>query len=192
MSVWRRILLASAVTAAITVSLSVLPHMKGRDAAVDSDLAVFRSAPLIRLSSDNLVDHMLGLQLQLKIIKVDWKQAVLSVDLSVDAARDNSRVWAGDMQRLLHLAFMRTSNVNRVLIRYMETIDTLQGSAHAEDERASRSADLRMLAAADARRSDQWLAEGVMGLNDENPFTDPLWRGRLRLLFSDIGSSRLQ
>lgn len=189
MSVWRAIYAASAVTLIVTIMISVLPRIEVRESAGRSDQAVFRSSPLTGLSSNNLVDSIVSLKLQLKPIKVDWRGAVLSVDLSVEQAEDDAEAWANDMQRLLHMAFLQASNVKRVLIRYMEPMreDALRGL-----DGGNRAAAMRLLAAADVRRSDDWLLTELDHLSDGNPFTDPVWRGRLRLSFSDFGSSRLQ
>lgn len=189
MSIWRRISLASAVTLIITLSTSILPGIHGRESADNSDQAVFRAAPLKGLSSGNLVDSIMGLQLQLRPIRVDWKGAVLSIDLSVESEDDDPEAWANDMQRLLRMAFIQATNVKRVLIRYMEPLqdDTLHGG-----DSENQPSKMRMLAAADVRHTDAWLMTELDNLNTSSPFTDSVWRGRLRLLFSDIGSSRLQ
>lgn len=189
LSIWRRISLASTVTLFITLSISILPGIHGRESADNSDQAVFRAAPLKGLSSGNLVDSIISLQLQLKPARVDWKGAVLSVDLSVESEDDGPEIWANDMQRLLRMAFIQASNVKRVLIRYMEPLQ--DDSIHGPD-RENRPSKMRMLAAADVRYTDAWLMTELDNLNTSSPFTDSVWRGRLRLLFSDIGSSRLQ
>ena len=146
MSIGKRLLLVSAITAIITVLLSVLPQVDSRTTGISGDVAVFRSSPIKRLSTDNLVGSMIGLQLTLKLKKVAWRQAVLSVDLVIDEMGNNTKAWMEDMQRLLYLAFVQTDNVNRVLVRFVE--ESAEGAA----------ANTRMAAAADVRRTDEWLS----------------------------------
>ncbi|QYR19911.1 hypothetical protein KZ483_18790 [Paenibacillus sp. sptzw28] len=172
MSIWKRLLLASAVTAAVTVLLSVMPQLDGRTQG--TDVAVFRPAPVKRLSTGNLVDSMIGLQLQLQLKKVAWKQAVLSVDLAIDGKGNNTRAWMEDMERLLYLAFVQTDNVSRVLVRFVQQDVSVEGTG----------AGPRVVAATDIRRTDKWLAFELSKLGEANPFSNAVWRQRLRFSFS--------
>ncbi|MBW7457606.1 hypothetical protein ACFOLF_05325 [Paenibacillus sepulcri] len=182
MSVWKRLILASAVTLAITVLLTALPHFRQDMPQRSGDIAVFRLMPIKQLTSGNLVDSMIGLQLSLAIRKVAWNQAALSIDLVVDGRGNENREWAADLQRLLELAFVRTDNVNRVLVRFVEPIPSGGDTA--------RSA-ARVLAAADVRKTDDWLATELTGLAETDLLSSPEWRQRLRLSVSQEGLIRL-
>ncbi len=179
MSIRRRLLFTSAITLVITVLLSVLPHSYRTITAPGDDVAVFRYVAVKRLSSDNLVDSMIGLQLKLKLKRVVWQQAVLSVDLSVEETGNNTKVWMGDLERLLDLAFIKAENVNRVLVRFVDPY-TMQGDGSANTS--------RVIAAADVRRTDLWLSTDLSKLANSDPLEDILWKQRLRLIISGNSS----
>lgn len=172
MSIRRRLLFASAITLVITVILSVLPHDFPSVTAPSNDVAVFRSVPVKRLSSDNLVDSMIGLQLKLKLKHVVWQQAVLSVDLSIEEIGNNTKVWMSDLEKLLDLSFIKAANVNRVLVRFVSP-DSSSGNGAVNTN--------RVIAATDVRRSDEWLTTDLPKLGNSDPLADILWRQRLRL-----------
>ncbi|GGD69232.1 hypothetical protein [Paenibacillus nasutitermitis] len=182
MSLWKRLILASSITLAVTVLLTAIPTMRPNGSQQRGDIAVFRVTPIKRLSSDNLVDSMIGLQLSLAIKKAAWNQAVLSVDLAVDDKGGANRVWAADLQRLLELAFVRTDNVNRVLVRFVEP--KLSGGVTA-------ASPATILAAVDVRKNDEWLASGLTDLAETDLLSSAEWRQRLRLSVSQEGFNRL-
>ncbi|BBH20998.1 hypothetical protein Back11_23430 [Paenibacillus baekrokdamisoli] len=177
-SIWKRLLFTSVITVAVTVLLSALPHNFKNRTAMNGDVAVFRSVPVKRLSSDNLVDSMLGLQLTLKLKRVVWNQAVLSVDLSVEGNDSNTQLWMGDLERLLYLAFIKAENVNRVLVRFVEP-----GLVNESGYETTR-----FIAATDIRRTDSWLTTDLSKLGSSDPFTDIIWKQRLRLSISGNSS----
>ena len=182
MAVWKRIFLASTVTVSVTVLLSVLqPHADMRMTEGGRDKAVFRPSIVKRLGSDNLVDSMIGLRLSLKLKKVEWKQGVLSADLSAEDMPDDLKAWMSDMERMLYLAFVQTDNVSRVLIRIVES------DRGAETQPAH---GYRMLAAADIRRTDDWLATDLTRVGEANPVLDDAWRARLRMTLTGTVISR--
>ncbi|WP_274651652.1 hypothetical protein [Paenibacillus humicola] len=173
MAVWKRLLLALTATLAVTVLLTALPHAGRRPAEDGRDLAVFRPVTVKRLGSDNLVDSMIGLRLSLKLKKVDWKQGVLSADLSAENMPDDLAAWMGDVQRMLSLAFAQTDNVSRVLLRIVEPMAVQQG--------APVQPSYRLLAAVDVRRTDGWLPADLSRVGDANPVADAAWRAKLRM-----------
>jgi hypothetical protein len=75
-----------------------------------------------------------------------------------------------DMERLLYLAFVQTDNVNRVLVRFVQQDVSAEGP--------------RVVAATDIRRTDKWLAAELSKVDEANPFSDTVWRQRLRFSFS--------
>jgi hypothetical protein len=161
------------------VLLSVLPHSYRNITVPGDEVAVFRYVAVKRLSSDNLVDSMIGLQLKLKLKRVVWQQAVLSVDLSVKDSGNNTKVWMGDLERLLDLAFIKAENVNRVLVRFVDS-DAWQGNSTAYTN--------RVIAATDVRHTDLWLSTDLSKLANSDPLEDILWKQRLRLIISGNNS----
>ncbi|MCQ6558039.1 hypothetical protein [Paenibacillus mendelii] len=176
MHIGKRFLASAAVAALAAALLLLIPLGNPRTDRDRDELAVFHSAPITRISYDNLVDSMIGLRLSLPIRKVDWKQAVLSLDLSVEGRTEDSQGWMADLERLLYLAFVQTDNVNRVLVRFV---------ADADPQFASQKTSL--YAAVDVRRSDTWIETDLSALDSAQPRTDSLWRQRLRMTFTPLG-----
>ncbi|QHT60531.1 hypothetical protein GXP70_11695 [Paenibacillus lycopersici] len=177
MSHWKGLLYACLLTLGITLLLTALPLANGRISHEAGDVSVFRPVPVKRLSSNTVVDSMLGLQLSLKVKRVAWNGSVLTVDLSNADYGNAVDRWMADLQRLFEFAFVRTDNVSRVLVRLVAPLQPAAGDVRA---------DARMLAAVDVRRSDAWLSTDLSNLSAANPFQDEIWRQRLRL-----SSSRL-
>ncbi|NBD22589.1 hypothetical protein [Paenibacillus glycinis] len=174
---WKGLLIACAATLAVTLSLSVLPMAGGRMKEGAGDVSVFRPVPVKRLSSDTIVDTMLGLNLSLKVKKVAWNGTVLSVDLSNEEYGNDVDRWMDDLRRLFELAFNRTENVSRVLVRFVAPL-----GPEIEGVRS----DVRLLAAVDVRRTDAWLSTELSNLSAAKPFQDEIWRQRLRLSASQL------
>ncbi|MBP3964465.1 hypothetical protein [Paenibacillus lignilyticus] len=177
MSHYKRLLYACAVTAAVTVLLSILPLTDSRMKQAKGDISVFHPVPIKRLSAGVIVDSMLGLHLELDVKRVDWKGSVLSVDLSAEHYGNAVEEWMSDLQRLLEFAFVHTDNVSRVLVRFVTPMQPLN------DEEIPVN---RLLAAVDVRRSDTWLSTELSNLSAAEPFTDEIWRQRLRLSISQL------
>ncbi|GLX68983.1 hypothetical protein [Paenibacillus glycanilyticus] len=155
---------------AVTAVIGLLPHSgvhSGRE------VAVFHPTGLKRLTSSNLVDAIIGLQLNGNVGKVDWNQAVLTVEMRADEEKQADR-WYKDMEKLIRLSFTQMDNVNRLLIRYVDAKD-----------------NGRMLFAADVRRTDSWLSEHLSELSDADPLHDELWRKRLRIAYTSFLEERL-
>ena len=176
MHIGKRFLAAATVAALVVALLSLIPFRDLRKDRERDELAVFHSAPISRLSYDNLVDSMIGLRMSMPIRKVDWKKAVLSLDLSVEGRTEDSQGWMADLERLLYLAFVQTDNVNRVLVRFVTGPDP-----------QSASQKMTLYAAVDVRRSDTWIETDLSALDKAQPYTDPIWRQRLRMTFTPIG-----
>ncbi|SEN24989.1 hypothetical protein [Paenibacillus sp. OV219] len=176
-SQWRRLLLACSITLSLTLLISVFPLIAHRTSENKGDVSVFHPVPVKRLSSDVIVDTMLSLGLSLQVKSVAWKGSVLSVDLSTDGYGDAEEVWIADLQRLLELAFVRTDNVSRVLVRFVTPVRQTGDSDETK---------LRLLAAADVRKTDSWLSTDLSKLNGAESFDDEIWRKRLRLSVSKL------
>jgi len=183
----KSVLTAAGVTLAVTVLLGLVPQWS-RDTASSrqgGDVAVFQIAPVNRITSDNLVDSMVSLQLKLPIRRVDWQRAVLSVDLAVKDDGEQAQQWMDDLERLLRLSLIQTDNINRVLVRFVVPVDT-SASQSEEGQQASAAATRasRLVAAVDVRRTDSWLVEELRLLSRADPVSDFVWRERLRMTFS--------
>ncbi|MFB9329573.1 hypothetical protein ACFFSY_26860 [Paenibacillus aurantiacus] len=174
MTVWRRLLGAAGAAIAITALLTLLPLAERRMLDSQGEMAVFRAAPIKRLETRNLVDSIIAQQLKLPIRKAEWREGVLSVDLAVDGVPGRIDLWMTDLQQLTDLAYVQTSNVNRLLIRFVK-------SAPAGSDAVGRS--MVMQAAADIRKTDEWLASALSEIGGARPDLDPVWRDRLRMSF---------
>jgi hypothetical protein len=151
---------------AVTAVIGLLPHSGLGPGKDRGEIAVFHPSEMKRLTSSNLVDALIGLQLTGSVDKVDWSQAVLTVEMRADEDQQMER-WYKDMEKLIRLSFTQMENINRLLIRY---VDTKESS--------------RLLFAADVRRSDSWLEENLSELADADPLHDELWRKRLRITYT--------
>ncbi|QHW30192.1 hypothetical protein GZH47_04590 [Paenibacillus rhizovicinus] len=177
MSHWKGLLYACLTTLVITLVISVLPQADSRTARNAGDVSVFRPVPVKRLSSNTVVDSMISLHLALKVKKVAWNGSVLTVDLSNEEYGNAVDRWMDDLQRLFELAFIRTDNVSRVLVRFVAPLQP-----ESDDVRG----DARLLAAVDVRRTDAWLSTELSNLSAAKPFQDEIWRRRLRLSASQL------
>lgn len=158
---------------AVTAVIGLMPHSgigpgKGR-----GEVAVFHPSEMKRLTSSNLVDAIIGLQLTGRVGKVQWNQAVLTVEMRAEDEKQAER-WYKDMEKLIRLSFTQMENVNRLLIRYVDS-----------------KADNRLLFAADVRRTDSWLSDNFSELSDADPLHDELWRKRLRIAYTTLLEKRL-
>lgn len=176
-SQWRRLLLACSITLSLTLLISVFPLLAHHNSENQGDVSVFHPVPVKRLSSDVIVDTMLSLGLSLQVKSVAWKGSVLSVDLSTDGYGQAEEVWIADLQRLLELSFVQTDNVSRVLVRFVAPV---RQSGDSDETK------LRLLAAADVRRTDSWLSTDLSKLKGKESFFDENWRKRLRLSVSRL------
>ncbi|TYP77768.1 hypothetical protein [Paenibacillus methanolicus] len=170
MTVWKRLLGAVGAALVVTALLTLLPIAERRMQNSQEGIAVFRASPIHKLETRNLVDSMIAQKLKLPIRKADWKEGVLSVDLAVDGMPGRIDLWMRDLQQLADLSYVQTSNVNRLLVRFVKA-----------DAAGGRSTVMQ--AAADIRRTDEWLAGALTEVGGARPDLDPVWRERLRMSF---------
>ncbi|MBO7744088.1 hypothetical protein I8J29_07785 [Paenibacillus sp. MWE-103] len=174
---WKGLLAACAATLAVTLLITALPAADRRMKEGAGDVSVFRPVPVKRLSSDTIVDTMLGLNLSLKVKKVAWNGSVLTVDLADEEYGNAVDGGMDDLRRLFEFAFNRTDNVSRVLVRFV---------APLQPESDEARSDVRVVAAVDVRRTDAWLSTELSNLSAARPFQDEIWRQRLRLSGSQL------
>ncbi|MFC4103731.1 hypothetical protein [Paenibacillus xanthanilyticus] len=170
MTVWKRLFGAAGAALAVTALLTLLPIAERRMNNSQEGIAVFRTSPIHKLETRNLVDSMIAQQLKLPIRKADWKEGVLSVDLAVDGVPGRVDLWMHDLQQLTELAYVQTSNVHRLLVRFVKA--DIGGGRRTS-----------MQAAADIRRTDDWLASKLTEIGGARPDLDSVWRERLRMSF---------
>jgi hypothetical protein len=162
---WRALAAAACCAGAAALMLMVL-----EPEAAPSDgrhLAVFRHDRSVRLDSNNLVDLLTTAQFGQKIRRVHWSGSALSVDFTVREDAVAADAVFADLKTLILHTFSHTTNVQRLLVRFEE-----------KDSATGRGG---LLLAADARRSDPWVAEHRSGLDDADLERDTVWRERLRL-----------
>lgn len=162
-----------AVFAAILI-LSWLPHAAWQNTSTRNEVAVFRSTPAVRLTNSNLVDVLVGIQLKERVDRVEWNNAILSIDMKVNTLDGRPSLWFADIEKLLRVAFLQLENVKRVLIRMLE----------------DRSEGTVLLAAVDVRKTDSWLISDMDVLKHADPVHDELWRKRLRVNFTSAWEDR--
>ncbi len=163
--------LAAAIAGAAAIAAFLLPH--GDDAGMQ-DIAVFQPERVTRLSQDNLVDALVAQSFSEPIKRTDLKGSVLAVDFAIRAETGTSVAIMNDVRKLVRLAFYQASNVDRLLIRYVEEQSSAtSGYADADG--------FKLLLAADVRRTDQWLGSSAEAIAAAEPLRDPVWRQRLRL-----------
>ncbi|MBD2869651.1 hypothetical protein [Paenibacillus arenilitoris] len=162
-------LLAACLTAiAVMLIWGMLPLSDWEHPARQSEVAVFRSTPAVKLTNNNLVDVLIGAQLNERLEKAEWRSGVLSVDMKVNAKEGRPSAWFGDAAKLIRVSFAQLENVRRVLIRIVEERE--EGSV--------------LLAAVDVRKTDGWLIREMDELAHADPVHDELWRSRLRVSFT--------
>ncbi|MGO4373454.1 hypothetical protein [Paenibacillus sp. 2TAB19] len=175
MRISKPLLTACLATIALTLLFSALPHHIWKTAKERGEVAVFHPAPVARLSNQNLVDVLISAQLNERIKKADWHNAILSIDLKVNAEEGRPASWFSDVEKLLRVSFLQLENVKRVLVRIVE--DTPQ--------------EPRLLAAVDVRKTDSWLDTELDALRYADPVHDERWRKRLRVSFTAAWEERL-
>ncbi|MFD0958810.1 hypothetical protein [Paenibacillus chungangensis] len=161
--------LAAACLAAlvVTASLAWIPDQLQNQADDRHSVAAFREMPMNRITNENVVDIFSEVELRERLGKVKWHIPVLTVDLVVSNQGGRPEALFSDMVKLIRLSYKRLTNVDRLLIRFME---------HSGGEQ-------RILAAVDVRQRDGWLAnESIPAYID--PIHDVKWRNRLRLSFT--------
>ncbi|MFC4777557.1 hypothetical protein ACFO9Q_12240 [Paenibacillus sp. GCM10023252] len=184
MSIARGMATALMTTMAAVLLISLLPHGEWKSPAQREEISVFRNMPYKRIGNDNLVDAMVSLQLSERLTKVEWKSAVLSVDVRVDSGASQPERWFADVEKLIRLSFLHMENVNRLLVRFVE----YKPNAGAGSMNSHTA--MRLLFAADIRKSDQWLADSLDGMKEADPIHSELWRKRLRLSFTSAWNER--
>lgn len=172
---WRRMkkfevlkAMAAAACLAAAAGAVLLVIRPGAPLPSAGELPVFRVEHATRLTSENLVDLLQSETFGASIRRAEWNGAALSVDLAASPSAGSQEAVFRDLKRLIGLAFTRTTNVDRLLVRFVETASSME-QRHT------------LLLASDVRRSDHWLTAEWERLERADLQRDAAWRQRLRL-----------
>ncbi|MCU6708363.1 hypothetical protein M6D81_06510 [Paenibacillus sp. J5C_2022] len=158
---------------AVTAALAWIPDLLQKQAVARHPVAVFREMPLNRITNENVVDILSGVELRERLGKVKWSSSVLTVDIVASSQGGRPEALFSDMAKLIRLSYKRLTNVDRLLIRF-----TVRSGG-----------EQRIMAAVDVRQQDGWLAnESIPAYID--PIHDVKWRNRLRLSFTSAWVQR--
>lgn len=159
---------------ALTLLLSWLPTLAINDHDGSKEVAIYQPAPVVRLTSSNLVDVFASVSWNEELKSVKWNGSILTVSFKVDGQKGRPSAWFADVERLLRTSFLQLENVKRVLIRIVD------------DQTPSGN----LLLAIDVRKTDEWLYDNFEGLKDSDPIHDERWRSRLRISFASAWEQR--
>jgi hypothetical protein len=109
------------LSVAIAIALSWLPHIQRQNEKSAIDLAAFHSTTAMRLTGNNLVDGMASLPLSLEIRKVELDSSILTVDLTLKDNPHAEESVIRDFYEIARFGLSRSSNVQQVLVRVLET-----------------------------------------------------------------------
>lgn len=113
--------------------------------------AVFAEQKPLALTEENLVDHLVQLDLHVRLSRAELAGSILSVDLKVNEQEfDKAELYRG-MAEVISFALERTSNVDQLLLRIVAE-DRWVGSKY-------------LLLAADVRRGG-WPASALINMRD--------------------------
>jgi hypothetical protein len=134
-----RLLLAGALSAAIALTLALVPPLQQAGLGSKEAASVFGPGGGRQLTEDNVVDLLVQVPLQLRIRKVELTSSTLSVDLNLPRSADEETVMR-DLYTFAQRLFAATGNVSEVLVRVIDY------------STASRSSGGKLLLALDAVR----------------------------------------
>ncbi|UJF36191.1 hypothetical protein [Paenibacillus hexagrammi] len=121
-----RIVITAFVSAAVAGGLSLLPKLDQYAGAPSSQAwSTGRSA---QLTSDNLVDLLVQVPLQLRIRKVELSDSILFIDLSLPKNADAATVYR-DLYTIAQTMNAKTKNVNQVMVRVMDYAGSADSSS---------------------------------------------------------------
>ncbi|MBJ6363523.1 hypothetical protein ACFOQM_20070 [Paenibacillus sp. GCM10012307] len=180
MKAWKQLGAAAIIAVTASLLLSGLPQADLAAGGTRQELAVFKAAQPNLLNYDNVIELLIGLDLQQKIKRVDLNRGVLAIDLAA-ARRSTAESLNRDMLELFRLCFIQKNNVDRLLIRVLD---------HQPQAGPGKAAVAReLLVSADVRRSDEALAE-LLPLLNAGDLLEESWSKRLRLHFTPLWHER--
>lgn len=132
-----RILIIMLLSVSVAFGLSFI-------ARLDESVGVFRTVRAQPVNESNIVDVVSGMQLHLRVRRVEVSHAIVSIDLLATKATANEDAMH-DLYEIPGALFSASTNINQVLVRVMD----------AENEPGAGG---RLLVASDARR-EKWLPD---------------------------------
>jgi hypothetical protein len=166
-----RLLLAFALSAAIALTLTLIPPLQQAWLGSKEAASVFGSGGGRQLTEGNIVDLLVQVPLQLRIRKVELTSSTLSVDLNLPRSADEETV-IRDLYTLAQRLFASTSNVNRVFVRVIDY------------SAASRSSGGKLLLALDAAR-ERGKDMAPPGANESPAVLEQYLRQHFQMTYTD-------
>jgi len=111
---WTRFAAVTVLSIAIAGGLSLMPRLEHK--SIPKDKAVQGRVAEHLLLSENLVDHLIELDLYLDIRHVEWNPPVLAIDFRSPSAVDIAAVYR-DLYKLSSYSLDRTRNVEEFQAR---------------------------------------------------------------------------
>jgi hypothetical protein len=146
MKLWTRFIIVVITSGSLAWLLSYLPDLQSQLPATANELQVFHYEDAITLTDTNIVDWIITVPLQMKLIRVDWSDRILSVDFEVGKPLEPSQIIYNQLLDFVYYGLGATTNVDRVWVRI------IQRSASEANE------SKRLLIALDANREQ--ISEG--------------------------------
>lgn len=112
-----RLMIVAAVSVSIAIMLSLFPELDRPNAVDRSGDAMNGQEHPVRLTEDNLVDHLVRLPFRQNLSRVDWNGSRLTVDFRADGKVFFPGEIFDDLFLLCHFGFSQTSNVDEITVR---------------------------------------------------------------------------
>lgn len=135
-----RLMAVLLISGGLAAALSIVPKLDSTVRLSGTNEVMFRTDSAVSLTDRNVVDLFVRYPLYLDISRVEWNDAILSVDLKAKPNETAAASIYDDLFELAKLGFAGTSNVSQLLVRVME--------------HSSAGGSLQLLLAMDAKRSD--------------------------------------
>lgn len=171
MTVVSRLLLAGVLSAAVALTLALIPPLQQAWLGSKEAASVFGTAGGRQLTERNVVDLLVQVPLQLRIRKVELTSSTLSIDLNLPRSADEEVV-IRDLYTVTQRLFASTNNVGEVLVRVVDYSAT------------SRSSGGRLLLALDALR-DRGKDMAAPGEHDNAAVLEQYLRQHFQMTYTD-------
>src|SRR5690554_4792382 len=115
-----RFIIVAMVAVFMAWSLSFLPEIKSRQRIDHNELQVFNANHLVTLTENNIVDWILTVTIQHELIRVDWSDHILSIDVKVGTPVESKETIYNQILEFVYNGLGGTTNVNRVWVRLVQ------------------------------------------------------------------------
>jgi hypothetical protein len=120
MKLWTRFIIVVITSISLAWLLSFLPDLQSELPAATNELQVFHHEDAVTLTEKNIVDWIITVPLQMKLMRVDWSDRILSVDFEVGKPLESSRIIYNQLLDFVYYGLGATTNVDRVWVRIMQ------------------------------------------------------------------------